>query len=179
MGSINPSTFTGSPGYQYQLQQSQNAIQNKATTNGGVGGNALLELQQNASGLANQNWGQYLSQSSNAWQQLLGNVGGQSQQGLNASGILAGAGQNNVNSQSNILGNIGNSQSAGTMGQAGIYGSAINQLLGTAGSAGLSGGSSLTAALNSLFNSGGGGALSSTGGYGVGSTMGQLWAGTA
>ena len=65
-GSINPSTFTGSPGYQYQLQQGQNAVTNAATTSGGLGGNALMALQKNAEGLANQNWSQYLSEGSNA-----------------------------------------------------------------------------------------------------------------
>ena len=158
-GSINPSTFTGSPGYQYNLQQSQNAITNAASTKGGVGGNQLLALQQNASGLANQNWGQYLSNATTAWQQLLGNVGGQSQQGLNAAGVLSGAGQNNANAQSNILGAIGNTQSQGTLGQAGVYGSALNNLtaLGVGAGNSLNGGTSLTSYLNSLFNSGSGG----------------------
>lgn len=116
-GGINPATFTGSPGYQYELQQGQNAITNKATTGPG-GGNALLALQKNGQQLANQNWGNYLSELSPAWQQLLSNVGGQAGQGLSAAGTLAGLGQSNINSQSSILAGLGNSQAAGTIGSA-------------------------------------------------------------
>ena len=114
-----------------------------------------MALQNNAAGLANQNWGQYLSELSPAWQQLLNNVGGQAQQGLNAAGVLSGAGQSNVNAQSGILGGIGNSQAAGTLGQAGIWGSALNNLVGTGGSWGLSSGSNPSAFYNALFTGGG------------------------
>ena len=153
-GGINPATFTGSPGYQYQLQQGQNAVTNAATRGPG-GGNALMALQANGQQLANQNWGQYLSELSPAWQQLLSNVGGQAQQGLNAAGVLSGAGQSNVNAQSGILGGIGNSQAAGTIGQASILGSGLNNLLGLGGTAALTSGTTPIAAYNALFNGGG------------------------
>lgn len=148
---INPSTFTGSPGYQYELQQGQNAVTNAATRGPG-GGNALLALQKNGQGLANQNWNQYLSNSSNAWQQLLSNISGQSQQGLNATGVLTGAGQAFANAAGGNLSAIGNAQSAGTIGGA-------NALTGGIGSGLQSFNSLLTnpntiASINSYINGG-------------------------
>lgn len=114
---INPSTFTGSPGYQYQLQQGNNAITNAATQGPG-GGNALMALQKNGQQLANQNWNQYLSNASGAWQNLLQGVGGVSSTGLNAASLLAGSGQNFANAAGGNLAGIGNAQSAGTIGGA-------------------------------------------------------------
>jgi hypothetical protein len=163
MGSIDPSKFIGSPGYNYQLEQTNDAVTNKLNaTGGGLGGNALMALQKNASGLANQNWGQYLGDTASAWQSLLSAIGGQAGQGLTAANTLMGGGQNNINAQSGILGNIGNSQSTGTMGQANILSGAINSLINGGNSAGLSGGVGLWNTLNnSLYGQGGGSIFSS------------------
>jgi hypothetical protein len=90
-GGINPSTFQGSPGYQYQLQQGMNAVTNANAPN--PGGNALRQLQQTGQGLANQNWNQYLGNASGAWQQLLGGVGSLVGIGQNAAGNLGNAAQ--------------------------------------------------------------------------------------
>lgn len=90
-GGINPSTFQGSPGYQYQLQQGMNAVTN-ANAPTGIGGNALRQLQQTGQGLANQNWSNYLGNASSAWQQLLGQVGGIAGMGQASAGNLATAG---------------------------------------------------------------------------------------
>lgn len=91
-GGINPATFQGSPGYQYQLQQGMNAVTN-ANAPTGVGGNALRQLQQTGQGLANQNWNQYLGNASSAWQQLLGGIGSVVGLGQNAAGNLGNAAQ--------------------------------------------------------------------------------------
>jgi hypothetical protein len=54
---LTAATFQQSPGYQYELQQQQQAIQNSAAARGGaIGGNTLNSLQQNAQGLASQDW---------------------------------------------------------------------------------------------------------------------------
>ena len=116
-GGINPATFTGSPGYQYAVQQGNNAITNAASRTG-AGGNALMALQANGQQLANQNWGNYLSTAGNAWQQLLGNVGGVASSGLNAASILGGAGQNFANAAGSNIAGAGNARSAGTIGGA-------------------------------------------------------------
>jgi hypothetical protein len=123
-GGINPATFQGSPGYQYQVQQGQNAITNAASRTG-AGGNALMALQANGQQLANQNWNQYLSNAGNAWQQLLGNVGGVASSGLNASSILGGAGQNFANAAGANIAGAGNARSAGTIGSASALGGGL------------------------------------------------------
>lgn len=54
---LTAQTFQQGPGYQYELQQQQQAIQNSAAASGGaIGGNTLMALQQNAQGLASQDW---------------------------------------------------------------------------------------------------------------------------
>ena len=140
MGSIDPSTFTGSPGYQYEKQQGLDAVTNAATRGPG-GGNALLALQKTGQGMANQNWGQYLSNTSNAWQQMLQNLGGGVSTGLGAVGLGAGVGQNFANAAGGNLAGIGNAQSGGTLGGANAWGSALNNLVGNFNNAG--GGSAL------------------------------------
>lgn len=156
-GSINPSTFTGSPGYNYALQQGTNAVTNNAAANGGLGGNALRALQSTGQGIANQNFNQYLGTANTAWQQLLSNIGGISSQGLNAADSL---GKMGLTTGSEIGGNdigAGNAMAAGTMGSAqAIQGmikglvSAISSAGGGMGGAGGGGGG-----ISSLFGGGG------------------------
>ena len=124
-GGINPATFQGSPGYQYQLQQGTNAVTN-ANAPTGIGGNALRQLQQTGQGLANQNWSQYLGNASSAWQQLLGGVGGIANMGQNAAANL-GSTATTVGGQigSNAIG-AGTALAAGTMGSANALAGGIN-----------------------------------------------------
>lgn len=124
-GGINPATFQGSPGYQYQLQQGTNAVTN-ANAPTGIGGNALRQLQQTGQGLANQNWNQYLGNASTAWQQLLSNISG-----------IAGLGQNaaaNLGNQATTVGaqvggnaiGAGNALAGGQIGSANALAGGIN-----------------------------------------------------
>jgi hypothetical protein len=119
--------FTASPGYQYQLQQGEQAIQNSAASRGGlVSGNALKALQANGIGLANQDW--YNAQ--NAYLQ-------QQQQRFNMLQTLSGSGQNaaaNLGSfGSQVAGSIGantigagNSAAAGSVAQAQVWSNLFN-----------------------------------------------------
>lgn len=146
-GQINPSTFQGSPGYQYALQQGTGAVTNSAAANGGLGGNALRQLQSTGQGLANQNWNQYLGQANNAYQNLVGNVAGVASTGLNAVNSLGGFG---ASAAGQIGGNTigaGNALAAGQIGSANALSGAIN---------GVGQNASLYALLNQ-FQSGGGG----------------------
>lgn len=136
-GQINPATFEGSPGYQYAKQQGLDAVTNAATRGPG-GGNALLALQKTGTQLANQNWGDYLSNASTAWQQLLQNIGGGVSTGLNSTSLLAGSGQNFANAAGGNLAGIGNALSAGTVGGANATIGNINNLAGLAGGAAMS-----------------------------------------
>lgn len=129
MGSIDPSTFQGSPGYQYAKQQALGAATSQNSIGPG-GGNALLALQKTGQGLADQNWGNYLSEASTAWQQLLGNIGGGVGVGQNAVSQLSGAGQNFANAAGNNLTAIGNAQGAGAIGGANALTGGINSGLG-------------------------------------------------
>lgn len=128
-GGINPATFQGNPGFQYQYQQGLNAVTN-SNARSGLGGNALRSLQATGQGLANQNWQQYLGNASSAWNQLLGGVGG-----LAAGGQQAAVNQGNAGTAfgqqagSNIIG-AGNALAAGTVGAANNWGQGIGGAVG-------------------------------------------------
>ena len=128
VGNINPTTFQGSPGYQYQLQQGLGAVTN-ANAAPGIGGNALRQLQQTGQGLANQNWSNYLGQASGAWQQLLSQLSGIAGLGQNAAGNLGNT-ATQVGGQigGNTIG-AGNALAAGTVGSASAIGGGINGAL--------------------------------------------------
>lgn len=126
--------FQSSPGYQFQLNQGLQSIQNSAAARGGLaGGNTLKALQQYGTGLANQDWYNYLGQLSglsNTGENAAVNVGNTGAQvGANAGNALIGA---------------GNAQAAGTVG-------ATNAI-----TSGLTGGVN-NYLMYSLMNGGGGG----------------------
>lgn len=128
-GGINPATFQGSPGYQYQLQQGLNAVTNAAAPAGGIGGNALRALQQTGQGLANQNWSQYLGSANTAWNNLLSNIqnivgGGESMAGTLGNVATTVGGQVG----GNLIG-AGNALAAGTMGSASALTGGINNAI--------------------------------------------------
>jgi hypothetical protein len=128
-GGINPSTFQGSPGYQYGLQQGTQAVTNSAAASGGLGGNALKALQSTGQGLANQNWQQYLSNVNGGYQGLVGNLSNLSGLGESAA---AGAGAGALSTGGQIGSNqilAGNNMAAGTMGSANATAGGLNGLL--------------------------------------------------
>ena len=74
---FNPSTYIDTPGYQFQLQQGNNAIQSSAAATGGaLNGGTLKALDQYTTGLANTTYGQaynqYLQNSAQQYNQLYG-----------------------------------------------------------------------------------------------------------
>lgn len=120
--------FQASPGYKYQLDQSNDAIQNSAAgRTGAVSGNMMKALQANATGLAGQDWW-------NNYKAVLGNYGNRYQDiadqrktVIGGLGNLAGAGQNaaaqtggfGTSAANAIGGNLnlaGSAQAAGTLG---------------------------------------------------------------
>src|SRR5208282_1825456 len=126
-GTPNTSTFTGSPGYQFQLGQGEQAIQNASSTSGGpISGNALKQLQTYGTGLANQDWYNYLNQ-----------VGGLSTTGANAAANLGSIGTSvgNQVGANTILG--GQAQAAGTVGAANALTSGIAGVGSTAANSAL------------------------------------------
>lgn len=117
-GGINATGFQGSPGYQFQLQQGTNAIINNASATGGIGGNTLKALQTYGTGLANQDWYNYLSQ--------LYNLSGQ---GASAAGGLGGIASALATNIGNNITNAGNANAAGTVGTANAVTGGINSSL--------------------------------------------------
>lgn len=115
-GNIDPRTFQGSPGYQYQLQQGTNAVTNATAFN--PGGNALRALQGVGQQTANQNFNQYLGNASGAWNNLIQQITGVAGNGQNAAFKLGAMGQD-------VASGIGaNTIGAGSAGAAGIMGGA-------------------------------------------------------
>lgn len=95
--------FMSSPGMQYQLEQSQRAIERSAAARGGLlGGNVLQELQRNAIGLASQDY-----------QNQFNNLSTVANAGLGAAGQVAGIRSN----QASLAGGL---QQAGLGAQANL-----------------------------------------------------------
>lgn len=116
------SAFQASPGYGYALDQSQQAIERARSATGGLAsGNTLAALQQNAIGLANQDYG-------NWWNQQSGLAG----IGQNATNNLAQFGMQNSANIGNLMAGQGDARASGIAGSTNAWGNA----LGTLGSIG-------------------------------------------
>lgn len=123
--------FQSSPGYQFQMQQGIDAIQNSASARGGVvSGNALRELNTYGQGVANQDWwnayNAYVQRQNNTFSRLSSLVGS----GQNAAANLGGFGQSfTQQAGANMIG-AGNAQAGGIVGQAGAISGGLNNLAG-------------------------------------------------
>jgi hypothetical protein len=92
--------FQNNPGYNFQLQQGQNAIlANQAKTGQLASGATNLDLDQYSQGLANQGWGQYVNN-------LQPYLGAQNSAAAGIGGLYSGLG-NQLNQN---YGNLGNAQ---------------------------------------------------------------------
>lgn len=152
-------SFLASPGYQYNLAQSSDAIQNSAAGHtGAISGNMLTALQKNAAGLASNDWNSFYNNLVNNYQQRYGDIQGNRNQIIQMLGALGGQGQNAAvqqggfgqNAAAQIGGNLigaGNAQAAGVVGSS-------NALSGAFNSPGFTGG--VNSALNFLFANQGG-----------------------
>jgi hypothetical protein len=104
----NPEAFQASPGYQFSVDQGQQAIERSAAARGGLNsGNMLAELSRYGTGVANQEYG-------NWWDRTMQRVG----VGQSATNALSGAGQASANNISNALIGGGNARASGIMGGA-------------------------------------------------------------
>jgi len=125
--------FQQDPGYQFQLQQGENALTNGASISGGMNSNNLKGLIGYSQGLANTDYqtalGNYMNQyqlGNQAAQQNFTNLSNLSQTGANAG---QGLGSQSANVGSTIGQNIigaGNAQASGTVGAANAAQSGIN-----------------------------------------------------
>lgn len=163
VGNLNapftPADFHNSPGYQFQLQQGENAVLNNRSAMGGVNsGNTLKALTQFGQGTANQDyWNAYNAFVNRQNQQFgqLNSVVGTGANAVNNTGSFGANAANNV--AQNTIG-AGNSQAAGIVGQASAItngiSSAGNQLAFLLGG-GLPGGAGGSGGINGLFSTGG------------------------
>lgn len=128
--SFNPQNYIDTPGYQFQQQQGQNAINSSAAATGGVlNGGTLKALDQYTTGLANTTYGQAYSQYLQGSQQQYNQLYGVASLGESAASSLGAQGTQSAQNQGNYLTQAGNAQAAGTIG----VGNAINQGIGSAG----------------------------------------------
>lgn len=168
---IDPSKFQTSPGYQFAKQTGLEAATNAAAASGGIGGNALKQLDQYGSGVANQGWQQYLTNAMGGFNSLVGDLGGIAGQGQNAATNMA----NNANrfgaEQGANLTGAADATASGTLGSANALMGGINGAIkdftsaamgpgggggaGGAGGAGGGGTSPLVTMLQKLFGGGG------------------------
>lgn len=129
---FNPSTYIDTPGYQFQLQQGTNAINNSAAATGGVlNGGTLQALDQYTTGLANTTYGtaynQYLQNSQQQYNQLYGVAS----LGESAAGSLGSQNTQAANNAGSDLTSAGNATAAGTV----ATGNAVNSGLSSIGNA--------------------------------------------
>lgn len=112
--------FQATPGYQFQLDQGLDAIDNSAASRGNVFSGATMKAAQGfGQGLANQEYNNFLNR-------ITGVAGG----GQAAAGNAANAGANFAAGAGNAYAGIGNAQAAGAIGQANALNSGINNAIG-------------------------------------------------
>jgi hypothetical protein len=137
--------FQQSPGYQFQLQQGVNAIQNAAGPKTGVlSGNTLQALQTYGTGLANQDWYNWLTNQQNNYNTAFQ---AQNQSYLQNYGI---ANQNQSNLYNRLLGLATGGQQAATL--TGPQSSLANTIGNTASSIGSSNAAGILGATGGVSN---------------------------
>jgi hypothetical protein len=114
---FNPGDLTKTPGYQFTLQQGEQAMLDQQSAVGGVaGGNSLKALTGYAEGLANTTYQQQLQDYMAQQQQQFGQLQTIAGSGQNAAANLGAlSGQAATNIGNNIIG-AGNASAAGTIG---------------------------------------------------------------
>lgn len=151
--SFKPEDLTQAPGYQFQLQQGQEALDRKAAAGGGFYSGAALKAAQGfGQNLAGTTFDNEYNRAFNAFQTNRANtlnplqaLAGQGQTAANNTGAIQ---QNTGNSLANLYTGLGNAQGAAAISGANSIGGAINNGLAAWQQASL---------LNKLMPNGGGG----------------------
>ncbi len=124
------------PGYQFQLQQGQNAIQNSAAARGGlVSGNAATGLDQYSQGLASENYGNTYNRAMQEYLNSYNIFNNNQTNQYNRLAGLAGTGQNAATE----LGQLGQSAAGNVANINAVSGGQIGQNINNAGAATASG----------------------------------------
>ena len=112
--------FQATPGYQFQMDQGTSAVNALAGARGGLdSGRTRQDLMSFGQGLASQEYGNHLNR-----------LAGVTDMGMGAAGNQATAGNAFAAQASNAIGNRGNAQAAGAIGQANAWGGALQNGIG-------------------------------------------------
>jgi hypothetical protein len=123
--------FQATPGFQFALDQAQDGVQNSVAARQGLNSGAAMDaLQRNRMGMANQEYGNFLSR--------LGGLasGGQNAAGMQGSASQAFGGQIGSNmmqggqARAQGIANAGNANAAGTVGAVNAFTGMTNNLVG-------------------------------------------------
>lgn len=118
-GDFTPGDLTQDPGYQFRLQEGQKALERSLAARGmGSSGAALKAAQEYGQGLADQTYQNAYNRWLQQQQQRYGMLSGQSGQGLNAAGQLAG-----------VYNDTGNINANSTLAKSNILSSTLSSLL--------------------------------------------------
>ena len=138
---FNPQNLAATPGYQFQLQQGEQAVTDQATATGGVGGgNTLKALTQYGQGLASTTFQQQFQDWLSQNQSVLQGYGNLVNTGENAAAGTGAAGQTYANNAGNYLTQGASAVAGGATGVTNALNSGASNYL-----------------LASLLNTGGGG----------------------
>ncbi len=111
--------FQSSPGYQFALNQGLQGVQRSAAAKGMLNsGNTMMALNDYAQGVANQDYGNWLSRVGGLTQLGLSAAGGETGRQNTLSGLDYGYGQNQANIYTNTANNIAKTMYEGQMSDA-------------------------------------------------------------
>lgn len=120
---FNPGDLTQDPGYQFQLQEGQKALDRQQAARGGYfSGAAIKQGQEFGQGLADQTYKDAFARDAQQKQQTYGMYSGQ-----------AGAGQSAANNAAGIYENMGNAKAAAGINGANIVNQSLSSLLSGSG----------------------------------------------
>ena len=126
---FNPQNLQNTPGYEFQLQQGENALSNNMTQGQGANsGNVLKGLNNYAQGAASTEYQSAYNNYMQQLQQTYSMLSGQSGVGANAALGVAGIGQSTGASIGNNITSAGAAQAAGQVGSANAISGGISNL---------------------------------------------------
>lgn len=127
---FNPQTYINTPGYQFQQQQGENAIQSSAAATGGtLNGGTLKALDQYTTGLANSTYGDAYNRYLATSQQQYGQLFNVAQLGENATSTTGQQGAQAATTAGGYINQAGQDTAAGQLG----VGTAVNSGLSNLG----------------------------------------------
>lgn len=162
---VTPQTLQNDPGYQFRMQQAQQALQRAASAKGMLGSTAYGQtLDQYTQGLAAQQYQQAFENQQQLNNTNFSRLAGLAGMGLQAGSDISNLTQQNANSVAGLFGAMGNAQAAATQSQDNFWNGLISGGANQLGSM-FGGGGGGMGGLSSMF--GGMGGAGGAGGAGI------------